>query len=388
MSYLEGPMLRVCGAYARQEQNREVLGNSRIILLQNLLSDTEEFVDILLTTGADLCSVVTIPDSIDSSVLERIKARNIPVLSVPGSDLEQMGGPLDQLLSAAVEASRKDGRRIVIIELGGYFAAPLSRMRSEDASLFAGAVEDTTYGHHRYRTLITHIPVPVVSVARSRLKEIEARFVGEAAVIAIDGLFRELGVSLSMRNALIVGYGLIGKNIAHAASRREVRVSVYDQRDHRNLAAFCSGFRVHKKLELIKSADVIFSATGTTAISFDDILMCKDGVVLASAGFKDIEFDVNGLRENATDIVQLSAHVEGFLLPSSNVVYVIERGTAVNFLVQSVPSEVTDLVFSELLLSAIFLLRSPGRYSPRVVHETDEKHLSMIAKDWLRNINH
>jgi len=180
---------------------------------------------------------------------------------------------------------------------------------------------------------------------------------------------------------------MIGKNIALAAARRQVRVSVYDQRDHRKLAAFCRGFRVHKKHELIKCADIIFSATGTAAISLDDILMCKDGVVLASAGFKDIEFDVHSLRDYATDMVQLSAHVERFLLPSGKAVYVVERGSPVNFLVQSVPSEVIDLVYSEML-GAIFLLKCPDHYSPRVLHETDEKNLSIVAKDWLRDINH
>ena len=388
MYHLEGPKLHVCGEYARQERYRKVLGGSRIILLLHMLADTEEFVDIILKTGADLHSMIAIPHSIDSSVLGRMKARNIPVLCAAYSEMEQPSGLLDQLLSAAAEDSRKDGRRIVIIEVGGYFAAPLSRIHPEDALLFAGAVEDTTFGHNRYCALVSQIPVPVVSVARSQLKEIEARFVGEAAIIALDGLFREFGSSLSLCNALVVGYGMIGKNVARAAAKREVKVSVYDQRDHRNLAAFCSGFHVSKKADLLKSADIIFSATGTAAISLDDIGMCKDGVVLASVGSKDIEFDVRGLRNHATDVVPVGVHIERFILPSSKVVYVVKRGTPVNFLVQSAPSEIIDLVFSEMLLDAIFLLGDTERYPPGVLHETDEKYLSLIAKDWLRNINH
>jgi len=205
MYHLEGPKLHVCSTYARQERNRKALGGSRINLLLHMLPDTEEFVDILLETGADLHSVIAKPDSIDSSVLGRMKARNIPVLCASDSEMEQPNGLLDQLLSAAVEDSRKDGRRIVIIEVGGYFAAPLSRIHPQDALLIAGAVEDTTFGHNRYRALVLQIPVPVVSVARSQLKEVEARFVGEAAVIALDGLFREFGKSLSMCKALVVG---------------------------------------------------------------------------------------------------------------------------------------------------------------------------------------
>ena len=177
-------------------------------------------------------------------------------------------------------------------------------------------IEDTTYRPQPLKELVSQIPLPVLSVARSRLKEIEARFVGRDAVVAVDLLLRNLGVAVSGRNALMVGYGMIGKNVARSLRSYDLNVSVYDKLDHRNLQAFIDGFQIHKKREFLKSADII-SATGAKAISFEEIEECKPNVILISVGSRDTEFfDVAAVKRNAVGQNKLCDGVVKYHLPA------------------------------------------------------------------------
>jgi adenosylhomocysteinase len=268
-------------------------------------------------------------------------------------------------------------------------------IKAENTPYCAGVVEDTTFGHNRYLAVADSISVPIVSVARSRLKEIEAHFVGRDAVNAVDLIMRDMGESITGAHAVVLGYGMIGKNVARSLSASDLRVSVYDIRDHRNLKAFMMGFRVNKKAELIRSADIVFAATGWSsfpdenkrrpALSADEILdQLSDNAVLVSVGSKDNEFDIQRLDELAAQKEQVHERVVRYTLPNKNVVHVIKDGTAVNFILPSIPVEILDLVFSEIVLAAIFLLKTPETFTLNHVNSVNERYLSHIAKDWLR----
>lgn len=388
MIHAEGSQLRVCGKYLRQRRNKDALQTCRLIILQHVLPDTEELVGLLLEAGAELYCLIGKPYSVDRAVMRRLKRRGIRVL-VPTCyrELEDTA-VIPKLLRAAIRKSKKDGKQIVIQEVGGYFASALSKLTPTQARFVAGVVEDTTFGLERYQSVVGGIRVPVFSVARSALKEIEARFVGDAAVKAVEREFRLLGASITGRHALVVGYGMIGKNVARALREHNMTVSVYDRRDHRNINAFSVGYKIHKKLELIKQADIIFSATGKQAVSLSDLEIAKDEVVLASVGSQDIEFDVHGLRELAVEVRRFSKHLEKFTLPSRKNVYLMSDGTAVNFVIGSVPSEVIDLVFAEILMCTFLLLKRPDRHKAGSVHPTPETYLNSIAKEWLKFINY
>jgi adenosylhomocysteinase len=387
MYHLDGSQLRVCGKYVRQERNRHALQKTRLIILQHLLTDTEELVNLLTSSGAEIHCLIAKPYSVDEGVFKRLCKKGVRILREPYKVLEESSVLLD-LLREAIAKSRIDGKQIVIQEVGGYFASVVSQLSDEECVNVAGVVEDTTFGHRRYESLISNIKVPIFSVARSALKEIEARFVGKAAVTAVEQEFRKVGTSISGRHALVVGYGMIGKNVARSLRDHDVMVSVYDKNDHRNINAFSIGYRIHKKIELIKSADIIFSATGERAISLSDLEMAKDDVILASAGSKDVEFDVGALVDLSVKQKVVSSNIKKYVLPSHKNIYLFRDGTAVNFIIDSVPSEVIDLVFAEILICTILLLKVHERYEAGVIHRTPETYLNNVAKDWLKFINH
>lgn len=378
--------LRVCGRYLRLEQLKKVARQTRIILLQHLLPTTQELAYLLREAGADVFSIFAKPYSIDTMVLNNLKKSKFRVEQHSYEKLETTG-LLDRHLREAVDACRRDGRRIVILEVGGYFAEPLTRLQPDQVGRVAGVVEDTTFGHNRYVRLAKKIPVPVFSVARSELKEIEARFVAKDAVMAVDSVLRQLGISMFGRRALVVGYGMIGKNLARQLKEHRLVVSVYDKRHYRNFAAFCAGFEVQKRLELLKRADVVFSATGEKAIRVSDIESCKDDAVLASVGSKDTEFDIAGLKELAMDEREIGNYLKKYQLPNGRKIFVVKDGTAVNFIVRSLPKEVLDPVFAEILVCAWLLMSRVKWCKPGRVHTAPERFLNEISKNWLKYVN-
>ena len=377
MYQLDGQKLRVCAAYLRQERNRRFFKNTRILLVGHLLPTTEELLYLIDKAGAELFAIIAKPYSINSAVEKRLEKRGFRILKESYPTLENTDF-MDELLSKACKKSQADQKKILLLDVGGYFAQPLKRLKDENHALFAGVVEDTTFGHNRYIEVAPQIDVSIVSVARSRLKEIEAHFVGRDAVHAVDNVLRSVGVSMVGRQALVIGYGMIGKNVARALEAHDLNVSVYDIRDHRNLKAFMMGYDVDKKTDLLRDADIVFAATGWSsslsvidpesghpfrapALSGQEILTSlKDNAVLASVGSKNTEFDIAGLRELAVRSPRkIGPSIKKYKLPNDDNVAVISDGTAVNFLEPSIPIEILDLVFAEIVLASIFLLKTP-----------------------------
>jgi len=337
--------------------------------------------------GADVFSLIAKPYSIDEKVMINLKSKEILIIEESYETLET-SEVLSKLIEKAVAKSKEDGKQIIILDVGGYFALPLSKINKEAEKYIAGVVEDTTFGHNRYLEHSKNVRVPIYSVARSNLKEIEARFVGRDAVYSMDYVLRQVGVTISGRNALVIGYGMIGKNVARTLKSADLNVYVYDKHDHKNLHAFIDGYHIHKKRELLKQADIIFSATGDPngAISFKELEETKDNVILASGGSRDSEFDIKTLKEQANREKPFGAQLVEYRLPHSRHVIVAKSGTAVNFILPSLPIELLDLVFSEILLCALLLLKD-NEHKMKVVNVSPDNFLDEVALDWLRFVN-
>jgi adenosylhomocysteinase len=386
--HLDDFQLRVVRRYSRQAPNQKLLSACRFIILEHVLPTTAEFVDHLKAAGAEIFQFLGKPFSVDPTTLARLREADIPVDVRPYQELETTDY-LDQLIAQAVERCAADGRELVFIDVGGYFSAPLQRLDAEAPQYIAGVVEDTTFGHNRYVRDVANLAVPVLSVARSGLKWVEGRFVGRDAVAAMERILRDQGIALAGRRALVIGYGMIGSNVARALRSQDVNVSVYDILDYRNLQAFVDGFEVNMKSELTRHADIIFAATAAQALNVDEIEGCKDDVILASVGSRDTEFDVAALRDQAVHVTQIGEHLERFALQNTKQIVLANRGAAVNFTLPSLPIEILDLVFAEILVGVLRLLHDQAeeRLQRGFLHESEETTLSHIAKDWLRDIN-
>ena len=385
MYHFHSVQLRAVRKHVRH--HKKLLSGAEIIMLEHVLPTTLEFVRHLTDANIKVSKFIGKPYSVDAPTLEELKGLcDVDVL--PDYEGVETTTILDDVIKAAAEKISGIGAKLIILDVGGYFCEPLIRLSGTDFehNLIAGVVEDTTFGHNRYVAAADKIKYPIYSVARSELKTIEARFVGRDAVMAMDMTLRKRGISISGRKALVLGYGMIGSNVARSLKAADLMVSVYDTFDHRNLQAFIDGFHIHKKRELIKEADIIFSATASCALDYSEIEECRSNVILCSVGSKDTEFDVKSIKNQSLGMNIIDDNLKEYKLPNSRSVIVAKEGTAVNFILPSTPNEVLDLVFAEIVAAFVELL-SKGKKTTGVVNYISAVKLSEIAKDWLVPMN-
>lgn len=248
-----------------------------------------------------------------------------------------------------------------IIDTGGYFAPCIQRLCDEFGGQFYGVVEDTENGHQKYeqskRALKGQLPRPVLSVARSDLKEAEDYLVGHAIVFSAEAVLRQFSEILTGQVATVLGFGKIGRSIAHALQARHVQVIVVDIDPIKKVCALSHGFQVADKLDALSSASLIFCATGNRSISFNDLKLTEQECYVFCATSADDEIH---------DIAQIYAHCERtngahlVLNKKRARTWLCNGGNSINFMHGGVVGHYIKLVQGELTLALSELQRTPA----------------------------
>jgi adenosylhomocysteinase len=363
-------------------QYRAFFANTRIIVLQHIKSDTEEFLRLLEIAGAEIFHIVAKPNSIVPQVLERMK-RKYP-LTLEEYSLLELSGVLDKMLSSAIEKSKVDLKRFLIVDVGGYFAKPVARLLAKNNWPLAGVVEVTTFGHNRYADELPTTQFPIYSVARSPIKQIEARFVGHAAANAIEQIMRDCGTILQGKQALINGFGMIGQSVAHALRSKGMAVSVYDKYDFPMLDASTQGYRVGTKNKLLAEAEFVFSATAQlNAITENDFDQLRTGTHLISVGSRTNEFDIQGLALHSDKKIRIADHIDAYYYKGKTI-NLVKDGKSINFLVGSCQDEVIDLLFAEIACCLAKLISNPPKLLG-IMNSSTKKDIDEICGLWLQH---
>lgn len=354
--------------------------NVALIGILHALTDTLEFLGHMLKSGHDVPLIFAKPYSKDAEVIVDIERLGIRVEQLDYSVLEETS----ILRETIVKERSLAGDRLILVDVGGYFAAPLCEMTKNSPTLLpVGVVEVTTFGHNRYAAKIQDIGVPVVSIARSPIKDVEAAFVGESAWFAIDSVLREVGMSAHARRVGIVGYGMIGRRVAAVARANGAHTRVFDSDPLKLLDARSFKHEVRLSLrDLLRDSEIVISATGGTAIPVEDILEARNGVIFASAGSKLQEIDVINLKRVAVRSRRLSETLTEYELPTGKFAFVLCDGAAVNFLLGSCPDQTMDLVFAETIEATRMLM--DRTLIPGKIHEVGQTARQDIAQSWLR----
>ncbi|MEU7894230.1 adenosylhomocysteinase [Nonomuraea sp. NPDC049152] len=275
---------------------------------------------------------------------------------------------------------RAFGRRLVLADIGGYFAPALAEVCAALPGVIAGVVEDTENGLRRYLELDA-LPCPLYSVARSPLKEPEDRLVGGAIVFSIESLLRRLGEVLVGRQACVLGFGKIGTGIAAALHARHVTVTVLDTDPVRQAQAISMGYATASLPEAMRRADLVVSATGSRAIGMQQLGLLRDGAILAGATSRDDEFDLADLNDPSAGFARdellpgVSRHNRdgrSFLL--------LGNGNAVNFLHTSALGPAVHLIKAEIIAAAALLADEP--HEPGL-YEVPAAARGRIAARWI-----
>lgn len=256
-----------------------------------------------------------------------------------------------------------NGRPVIILDIGGYFAASLDAIGREYSPGLVGVVEDTENGHQRYQKL-GMAPCPIVSVARSPLKDVEDYLVGQSIVFSVEALLREQGDILQGRTACVIGFGKVGRSIASLLHSRHVRVVVADNDCIRVVQAMSQGFfALNSVREGLQGAGMVFCATGNVALTSDMFRELIPGAYVATVTSSDDELDLSRIREDY-EARQISEHITRYDSTDGYFVghhfFLLNRGQAVNFIHGAAVGPFIYLVQGELLASMSAVVDSPS----------------------------
>lgn len=291
-------------------------------------------------------------------------------------------------------------RRILLIEDGGYhydIQKELDGLSGE--TVFVGTVEQTVAGIRAARAYLRQngsIDHPVISVARSKAKmRFENQFVALRVIEELALLFYQLEEFLSLKDVLLVGYGILGRAAAFLLRGRNCHVMVKDLDEVVIHAAETEGFEVFEAFqpEMFDSAPIVLGMTGVPAFSMHDFAVFLAGpspvLYLASGSSKRVEFaDLinyfegdDGYRAQVNAQIpplQALAHLEVRATPvgldytftyagEPRRVVLFAKGQPVNFFrpdSDSLPAKVADVINAEILALVHYLHGHQGEIAP------------------------
>ena len=291
------------------------------VVVSHLLDNPQIYLDCLANIG-NVAMLLPKPRSVCRATLEEMESRFHVILR-----------NRSQLASAEVCAALINDQvntgRVVLIDIGGYFAQNLAAIEEGLNAQLLGVVEVTENGHQRYEA-IGDLPVPVLSLARSPLKGPEDYLTGQSIVYSAEALMRECHQIMQGFNAVVFGYGKIGRSIAKALHAKNINTKIVEIDPVRAIEARSRGFDVLTKEEALPASDVIFCATGRKSLSNHDFNRIKNGAFVFSVTSSDDELDLS--RANAGfEVTRVTEHVACYSR-LGQFFYLGNHGNAINFI--------------------------------------------------------
>lgn len=278
--------------------------------------------------------------------------------------------------------SRAAGEDLLLLDVGGYFAPTLDALCDRFSGRILGVVEDTENGHKRYADR-DKLPCPVVSVARSPLKDPEDFLVGQSVVFSTEALMRARGDILHGRPALVIGFGKLGSSIARLLHAKGIQVTVYDIDPVRRTQALSQGFTVARDRDAaLQGAGLVLCATGSVSLRTEDFSALRNGAYVATVTSSEDELDLEQLPHVYTRTPS-GDHVTRYQT-TGHYFYLLNGGNAVNFLHGASVGPFIFLVQAEILAGIQMLTRGGLGHG---MHEADPTARAAIASAWLNYFN-
>jgi len=348
--------------------------DGQFIILTHILEDRAEWLDAI-SSIAPIILIVAIPYSVHLPSFNKLK-KDYKIVT---PSLMQLCDA--QYLKNLIADHLSTSSPTIVLEIGGYFAKVLQNFNSTLTDKLIGIVEDTESGHRKYEQIANELHYPVVSIARSSLKSNEDFLVGASCLYSAEKLFREAGFLMDSKTALVLGFGKVGRGVAHALAKRHYHVMVYDVRPDCRLNALSEGFQIPDRNIALQKADIIYGATGDCSLARKDFTKLRNGVILISCGSKDVEFDIQALEKHyiKTSIFKnLDCYKN-----KSKTIYLTAHGTPINFIDGATIGPVLALTQAEIILAIkeVILLHSAGKTG---VFTTNRMTKNLLTAKWLK----
>lgn len=327
----------------------------------------------LAAAGADV-HVFGHADETRDDVAEVLRRRGLKVYAEAGATREREEQLAAQFLGARLHYLLDDGSHLI-------------RMAHDDerapAALtsMVGAAEETTSGLRPLREWQSEsrlkIPVMASNDARSKTLFDNAYGTGQSCLFTTVDLIDpdHEGVDMSEHHIVIIGYGDVGRGLAHYAAALGARVSIVEIDPVRALTARMDGYATASLEQAAPHATIMFSATGErNTITLDTLRSLPHNAVVSVAGGVDQEIALDDALHSGARYSSLrrqdgsiARNIDALVFPGGHSVRVADRGGCINCTAgEGNPIEIMDLSFAVQIASLNELITHGRQMSPAV----------------------
>ncbi len=367
----------------RQEYRRKKpLAGARIAGSIHMTIQTAVLIETLVTLGADVrwcsCNIFSTQDHAAAAIV----SGGVPVFAWKGETEKEYWWCLTQTLFGP-----KNWRPNLLVDDGGDLTQLVHTKFPELLKGIYGVSEETTTGIHRLHQMAKekNLKIPAIDVNDSVTKSKFDNLYGCRESL-LDGIKRATGVMIAGKQAVVLGYGDVGKGCAQALRGFGATVYITEIDPICALQATMAGYRVVTMEDIASKADIFITATGNTdVITLKHMLQMKDSAIVCNIGHFDAEIAIGALRKYRWENVK--PQVDIVHLPRGKKLIVLAEGRLVNLgCAAGHPSFVMSNSFTNQVLAQIDLWQNRKKYVPKVYmlpKKLDEKvaqlHLAKVG---------
>ena len=399
-------------AVRRKYGPRKPLKGVRVMGSLHMTIQTAVLIETLVELGADVrwcsCNIFSTQDQAAAAIAKD----GVPVFAWKGETLEEYwdctlraltwpdgsgpdqivddGGDATLLIHWGVKAEknpkfldRKPGseEEAVILNVLKKTLKEDPKRWSKVAAKVKGVSEETTTGVHRLVQMEERgeLLFPAINVNDSVTKSKFDNIYGCRHSLT-DGIKRALDVLLSGKQAVVCGYGDVGKGCAEALKNERARVIVTEIDPICALQACMAGFTVATVEDALPTADLYVTTTGNChIITAEHMAKMKDQAIVCNIGHFDNEIEVARLKAwPGIKITEVKGHecpVHMFTFPDGHSIYLLAEGRLVNLgCATGHPSFVMSCSFANQTLAQIaFAKKKHEKKVYRLPKELDEE---------------
>lgn len=361
----------ICNYNLNKERKKEV----SLIIVSHILPDKIDFINIL-SNYFRISYIIPKPKSIDEESY-RILEKKYKILNISRELIFENK-------ECILKRFKKINTSIVIIDIWWYFAKPLPFLEKGLWKKLLWIIEDTENGHQKYEKLLW-IKTPILSVARSILKEPEDLLVGQSIVFSTDYVLRLGNTLLNNKFAVVIWFWKIWKSISGELRWKNIQLGIHDIDSYKWLEAVSLWYSFIDKEKTLKNADILFCATWGFSIQWREYFELKDGVIISSVTSSDDELDIEFLEENFSKI-EINKYTTKYSYGNKSI-YLLNQWNAVNFINNAVVGSFIYLVQAEIIHGIFELLSKKKSLEKNKIELIENAEKSYIANLWLKHFN-
>lgn len=339
------------------------LKNAKIVGCTHINAQTAVLIETLAALGASVrwaaCNIYSTQNEVAAALAES----NFPIFAWRGETEEDFWWSIDKCVNA------ENWQPNMILDDGGDATHLMLKKYPAMFKLIKGIVEESVTGVHRLYQLSKagKLTVPAMNVNDSVTKtKFDNLYSCRESII--DSLKRSTDIMFGGKQAVICGYGEVGKGCSQALKGLGCVVYITEIDPICALQASMDGFRVVKLNEVIRNVDIVITATGNkNVVTREHMDKMKNGCIVCNMGHSNTEIDVNSLRTPDLTWEKVRSQVDHVIWPDTKRIILLAEGRLVNLSCSSLPSFVVSITSATQALALIELFNAPtGRYKSDV----------------------